>query len=116
MVLLYWCKIIAWGLVCGKTFTLNTYITGVVNYRPTWKLNNLEPVAGNYYPVTSRLLVEADDNFKAAILNDRAQVSTLSFLICLIFVFLNAVSGNIHVPFVFLSHVSVKLLLKRYLV
>ncbi|KAK3861068.1 hypothetical protein Pcinc_032926 [Petrolisthes cinctipes] len=51
-------------------------IKRVVDYRPTWKLNNLEPVAGNYYPVTSRMLLDAGDNFKAAFLNDRAQGGT----------------------------------------
>ena len=31
------------------------------NYRPTWKLNVTEPVAGNYYPVNSRIYIEVRD-------------------------------------------------------
>ena len=27
------------------------------NYRPTWVLNMTEPVAGNYYPVNSRIYI-----------------------------------------------------------
>lgn len=27
------------------------------DYRPTWKLNQTEPVAGNYYPVNSRIYI-----------------------------------------------------------
>ena len=26
-------------------------------FRPTWKLNNTEPVAENYYPVNSRIYI-----------------------------------------------------------
>ncbi|XP_045601316.2 lysosomal alpha-mannosidase isoform X1 [Procambarus clarkii] len=48
----------------------------VKNYRPTWKLNNQEPVAGNYYPVNSRLLLSAGPSFRAAILTDRSQGGT----------------------------------------
>lgn len=42
------------------------------NYRETWKLNLKEPVAGNYYPVTTKIAIE-DDTHRLAILNDRAQ-------------------------------------------
>lgn len=28
------------------------------NFRPTWKLNVTEPVAGNYYPVNSRMYMQ----------------------------------------------------------
>ena len=31
---------------------------GSRNYRPTWKLNVTEAVAGNYYPVNSRIYIE----------------------------------------------------------
>ena len=27
------------------------------NFRPTWNLNNTEPVAENYYPVNSRIFI-----------------------------------------------------------
>lgn len=42
------------------------------NHRETWKLNLKEPVAGNYYPVTTKIAIE-DDVHRLAILNDRAQ-------------------------------------------
>lgn len=42
------------------------------NHRDTWKLELNEPVAGNYYPITSKIAIE-DDNTRLAILNDRAQ-------------------------------------------
>ncbi|KAL3274851.1 hypothetical protein HHI36_019633 [Cryptolaemus montrouzieri] len=46
----------------------------VKNYRPTWKLDNEEPVAGNYYPVTSKILVRDElRNIEMAVLTDRAQ-------------------------------------------
>lgn len=46
----------------------------VRNYRPTWKVNIEESVAGNYYPITSKILVrdEAAD-VEIAVLTDRAQ-------------------------------------------
>lgn len=34
------------------------YIIRRRNYRPTWKLNVTEPVAGNYYPVNSRIFMQ----------------------------------------------------------
>ena len=45
-----------------------------VNHRPTWKLNVTEPVAGNYYPVTSRIFIRDEKrNLQLTVLNDRAQ-------------------------------------------
>ncbi|RZC32509.1 lysosomal alpha-mannosidase, partial [Asbolus verrucosus] len=42
--------------------------------RPTWKLNLQEPVAGNYYPITSKiLLVDDAQDLELAVLTDRAQ-------------------------------------------
>ncbi|XP_036096626.1 lysosomal alpha-mannosidase [Molossus molossus] len=42
------------------------------NYRPTWKLNQTEPVAGNYYPVNSRIYI-TDQNVQLTVLTDRSQ-------------------------------------------
>ena len=42
------------------------------NHRETWKLDSKEPVSSNYYPVTSKIVIE-DDAHRLAILNDRAQ-------------------------------------------
>lgn len=42
------------------------------NYRPTWKLNQTEPVAGNYYPVNSRIYI-TDGNMQLTVLTDRSQ-------------------------------------------
>ena len=41
------------------------------NYRPTWKLNITEPVAGNYYPVNSRMYIKDSDK-QLTILTDRS--------------------------------------------
>lgn len=45
----------------------------VRDFRSTWQLKNLEPVAGNYYPVNSRLMIKAAPDFQAALLTDRSQ-------------------------------------------
>lgn len=42
------------------------------NHRETWKLDLKESIAGNYYPVTTKIAIE-DDTHRLAILNDRAQ-------------------------------------------
>ncbi|XP_044607793.2 lysosomal alpha-mannosidase isoform X2 [Equus asinus] len=42
------------------------------DYRPTWKLNQTEPVAGNYYPVNSRIYI-TDGNVQLTVLTDRSQ-------------------------------------------
>ncbi|XP_058121282.1 lysosomal alpha-mannosidase-like [Anopheles ziemanni] len=44
----------------------------VRNKRETWELDLLEPVSGNYYPITAKLALE-DDHFRMSLLNDRAQ-------------------------------------------
>ena len=31
------------------------------NYRPTWNLNNTEPVAQNYFPINSRIYIRVCD-------------------------------------------------------
>lgn len=46
----------------------------VRDYRPTWKMEVNEPVAGNYYPVTSKILMrDVRQNIEVALLTDRAQ-------------------------------------------
>ncbi|XP_042526495.1 lysosomal alpha-mannosidase isoform X3 [Dipodomys spectabilis] len=42
------------------------------DYRPTWKLNQTEPVAGNYYPVNSRIYI-TDGVTQLTVLTDRSQ-------------------------------------------
>lgn len=42
------------------------------DHRDTWNLVLLEKIAGNYYPVTSKIAIE-DSKSRLAILNDRAQ-------------------------------------------
>lgn len=45
-----------------------------VNYRPTWNYTIEEPISGNYYPVTSKIVLKDENkNLEMAILNDRAQ-------------------------------------------
>ncbi|CAL1274579.1 unnamed protein product [Larinioides sclopetarius] len=44
------------------------------DYRPTWKLSVAEPVAGNYYPVNSRIYIrDKKRNLQLTVLNDRSQ-------------------------------------------
>ena len=46
----------------------------VRNFRPTWKLNQTEPTAGNYYPVNSRIaLIDETKGVQLVVLNDRSQ-------------------------------------------
>ncbi|XP_075400879.1 lysosomal alpha-mannosidase-like [Tenrec ecaudatus] len=42
------------------------------DYRPTWNLKRTEPVAGNYYPVNSRIYI-TDGNMQLTVLTDRSQ-------------------------------------------
>ncbi|XP_055295901.1 lysosomal alpha-mannosidase-like isoform X2 [Sitodiplosis mosellana] len=44
----------------------------VRDQRPTWNLTLWEKIAGNYYPITSKIAIE-DNTRRFAILNDRAQ-------------------------------------------
>ncbi|XP_049516029.1 lysosomal alpha-mannosidase-like isoform X2 [Dermacentor silvarum] len=45
-----------------------------LNYRPTWKLRLREPVAGNYYPVNSRIFIRDNNrNLQFTVLTDRSQ-------------------------------------------
>jgi hypothetical protein len=44
------------------------------NYRPTWELQLTEPESGNYYPVTSKILIrDTVRQQEVAVLNDRSQ-------------------------------------------
>ncbi|XP_042638582.1 lysosomal alpha-mannosidase-like [Orycteropus afer afer] len=42
------------------------------DYRPTWNLNQTDPVSGNYYPVNSRIYI-MDRNMQLTVLTDRSQ-------------------------------------------
>ncbi|XP_069351428.1 lysosomal alpha-mannosidase isoform X2 [Eulemur rufifrons] len=42
------------------------------DYRPTWNLNQTEPVAGNYYPVNTRIYI-TDGKVQLTVLTDRSQ-------------------------------------------
>ena len=46
--------------------------TRIKNFRPTWKLNVTEPVAGNYYPVNALAYIK-DDKAQFTILTDRSE-------------------------------------------
>ncbi|XP_050297666.1 lysosomal alpha-mannosidase-like [Anthonomus grandis grandis] len=50
-------------------------IERILNYRPTYSYNHTyEPIASNYYPVTSNILIRDEkQNLEVAILNDRSQ-------------------------------------------
>nr|CAD7445524.1 unnamed protein product [Timema bartmani] len=44
------------------------------DYRPTWTAKLTEPVSGNYYPVTSKILIrDQNKGLELAVLNDRSQ-------------------------------------------
>lgn len=46
----------------------------VRNFRPTWELNISEPVAGNYYPITSQISIRDESaDLDLVVLVDRAQ-------------------------------------------
>lgn len=42
------------------------------DFRPTWKLNQTEASAGNYYPLTAAMYIQ-DGSRQLAVLTDRAQ-------------------------------------------
>lgn len=47
------------------------------NYRSDYNYTNEEPVAGNYYPITSRItLKDEEKDIQISVLNDRAQGGT----------------------------------------
>ncbi|XP_042239009.1 lysosomal alpha-mannosidase-like isoform X2 [Homarus americanus] len=67
-------------IVTNNTFYTDSngreIVQRVKDFRPTWQLQNLEPIAGNYYPVNSRLILSAGPDVSAAILTDRSQGGT----------------------------------------
>jgi len=46
--------------------------TRIRNFRPTWKWDNVQPVAGNYYPINAAAIMK-DSTTAMVILNDRSQ-------------------------------------------
>lgn len=47
------------------------------NYRPTYNYTNEAPASGNYYPITSRIVIKDEEKGKEfAVLTDRAQGAT----------------------------------------
>jgi hypothetical protein len=42
------------------------------NFRPTWQLSSEEPVASNYYPITTAISLKTPES-TLAVLPDRAQ-------------------------------------------
>lgn len=44
----------------------------VRDFRVDFTVTNEEPIAGNYYPINTKIAIE-DENFRLAVLNDRAQ-------------------------------------------
>ncbi|XP_028998395.1 LOW QUALITY PROTEIN: lysosomal alpha-mannosidase [Betta splendens] len=42
------------------------------DFRPTWNLNQTEPIAGNYYPINSRAFIK-DDMDQLTVVTDRSQ-------------------------------------------
>jgi len=61
----------------GKSFTTDTNGRGELlrtrDYRKTWKLNQTEKIAGNYYPVTSKIRINEPNGRGITIFPDRAQ-------------------------------------------
>jgi len=69
------------NLQTDKTFYTDSngreMLKRVKNYRPTWNLKLEELIAGNYYPVTSKIaLKDEKKQLKLNVLVDRAQGGT----------------------------------------
>lgn len=45
----------------------------VRDWRPTWRLNNTDPVASNFYPMTAAIEIAQPGHSALAVLTDRAQ-------------------------------------------
>ncbi|XP_049776423.1 lysosomal alpha-mannosidase-like [Schistocerca cancellata] len=66
------------NLVNNETFYTDSngreMIQRRVNYRSTWDYVVEEPVSGNYYPITSKIVIKDENKgLEMAVLNDRAQ-------------------------------------------
>ena len=51
------------------------------NYRPTWTLKVNEPVAGNYYPVNSRIFIQVSQKELFHLLCERKPLIVCSLLL-----------------------------------
>ena len=64
------------GIASGGTFFTDSngreFLRRQRNFRPSWNLNVYEPVAGNYYPVTTSIYLE-DNQAAMAVVVDRSQ-------------------------------------------
>ena len=50
-------------------------IKRIINHRATWDLTQTEPVAGNYYPINSAIMIK-DNESEFTVVPDRAQGGT----------------------------------------
>lgn len=52
-------------------------IKRIINWRPSWKLHVTQQTSGNYYPVTTKILLrDPKKDLEVAVLTDRAQGGT----------------------------------------
>jgi Glycosyl hydrolases family 38 C-terminal domain len=45
----------------------------VRDWRPTWRLNNTDPIASNFYPLTAAIEIAQPGHSALSVLTDRAQ-------------------------------------------
>lgn len=53
----------------------------VRDWRPTWRLNNTDPIASNFYPLTAAIEIAQPGHSGLAVLTDRAQ-GDMCFIFC----------------------------------
>lgn len=58
------------GLVTAQLHGIQARVR---NYRPTWLLNNTDPISGNFYPVTTAIEIAEAGKSALSILTDRSQ-------------------------------------------
>lgn len=67
------------SIASNKTFYTDSngreMIKRIRDFRPTYKVNLEEDIAGNYYPVTTRIMIK-DNNTQFSVITDRAQGGT----------------------------------------